>query len=70
MYNPKLRRRLARVQVPALVVWGENDPIMDLDYGQAYAQSLASARFALIPQIDQPERLVALVKEFMKGLPR
>src|SRR5207245_8925052 len=72
--DPKLRRRLARVGMPALVVWGENDRIVDPDYGRAYAQSLPHARFTLIPeaghlpQIEQPERLLTLVWEFADSI--
>src|SRR6266566_388283 len=74
MRDPKLRRRLARVRIPALVVWGESDGVVDPDYGRAYAQSLPNARFALIPeaghlpQIEQPERLLTLVWEFADGI--
>ena len=74
MRDPKLRRRLGRVRIPALVVWGESDGVVDADYGRAYAQSLPNARFALIPeaghvpQIEQPERLLALVWEFADSI--
>ncbi len=74
MGDPKLRRRLARVRIPALVVWGESDGVADPDYGRAYAQSLPNARFELIPeaghlpQIEQPERLLTLVWEFADGI--
>lgn len=69
--DPKLRRRLARVEIPALVVWEEEDNILAPDYGRAYAQALPNARFALIPeaghlpQMDQPELLLSLVQEFI-----
>jgi pimeloyl-ACP methyl ester carboxylesterase len=74
MSDPKLRRRLARVRIPALVVWGESDGVVDPDYGRAYAQSLPNARFELIPeaghlpQIEQPERLLTLIVEFADGI--
>ncbi len=74
MGDPKLRRRLRRVRIPALVVWGESDRVIDSDYGRAYAQAFPNARFALIPeaghlpQIEQPERLLNLIWEFADGL--
>ena len=74
MGDPKLRRRLARVRIPALVVWGESDGVVDPDYGRAYAQSLPQARFELIPeaghlpQIEQPERLLTRVWEFADSI--
>jgi 2-polyprenyl-6-methoxyphenol hydroxylase-like FAD-dependent oxidoreductase len=73
--DSKLRRRLARVSIPVLCIWGENDIIVSPTYGRAYAQSFPNAHFELIPeaghlsQIDQPERLLALVREFMDSIP-
>jgi pimeloyl-ACP methyl ester carboxylesterase len=73
MYDVKLRRRLALVKAPALVVWGENDTIIPSGYGRAYAASLFNARFELIPeaghlpQMDQPERLLNVVREFLNS---
>lgn len=75
MGDRKLRRRLRRVSIPALVVWGESDRVIDPDYGRAYTQSLPHARFELIPeaghlpQIEQPERLLKLVQEFADSIP-
>ena len=74
MRDPKLRRRLGRVAIPALVVWGESDGVVDPDHGRAYAQSLPNARFTLIPeaghlpQIEQPGRLLTLVWEFADSI--
>jgi len=74
MADRKLRRRLARVKIPALIVWGESDGVVDPDYGRAYAQALPNARFELIPeaghlpQIEQPARLLKLVWEFADSI--
>lgn len=75
MGDRKLRRRLRRVSIPALVVWGESDRVIDPDYGRAYAQALPHARFELIPeaghlpQLEQPELLLKLVQEFADSIP-
>jgi pimeloyl-ACP methyl ester carboxylesterase len=72
--DPKLRRRLTRVKIPTLCLWGENDRIVSPDYGRAYAQALPNARFELIPeaghlpQIEQPERLLTIVKGFVDSI--
>jgi pimeloyl-ACP methyl ester carboxylesterase len=72
--DPKLRRRLRRVNIPALVVWGESDRIADPEYGRAYAQALPNARFELIPeaghlpQLEQPQRLLTLIWEFADSI--
>ena len=73
--DPKLRRRLGRVRIPVLCAWGENDSIVTPDYGRAYAQSFPNARFELIQdaghlaQIDQPEHMLNVVREFVGSIP-
>lgn len=73
MCDPKLCRRLGRVTIPALVVWGESDGVVDTDYGRAYAAALPNAQFKIIPeaghlpQIEQPQRLLNLVSSFTKS---
>ncbi len=68
--DPRLQRRLGHVKIPVLVVWGESDRVADLEYGRIYAQSFSNARFETIPeaghlpQIEQPERLLTLVRTF------
>jgi pimeloyl-ACP methyl ester carboxylesterase len=64
LHNPKLRRRLARIDVPTLVVWGESDGWVSVDYGRAFAQAIPGARFAPIPRaghfpyLEQPDAFV------------
>lgn len=68
--DPKLQRRLRNVKIPVLVAWGESDRVADLEYGRVYAQSFPNARFEPIPeaghlpQIEQPERLFTIVRQF------
>ncbi|MFF0061499.1 alpha/beta fold hydrolase [Streptomyces sp. NPDC005279] len=70
MHDPELRRRLRSVEVPVLVTWGRQDGIVSPAYGRAYAESFAAARFELVedaghfPQIEQPTRLLGLIREF------
>jgi pimeloyl-ACP methyl ester carboxylesterase len=70
MHDPTLLGRLGGVTVPAAVVWGEADGIVDVGYGQAYAEALG-ASFTLIegaghlPHIEQPERTLAAVTSFL-----
>ena len=71
MYNPQLKRWLARIAVPTLVVWGAADGIVKPQYGEAYARLIPGARFALIanaghhPEIEQPEQFAELVSDFL-----
>ena len=49
LYDPKLRQRLHRVDLPTLVLWGANDRVVNLDYGRALAGTLPSASLEVIP---------------------
>jgi pimeloyl-ACP methyl ester carboxylesterase len=64
MADPALLGRLGSIDVPALVLWGEADRIVDVDYGRAFAAAIPGARFEVleraghVPQMEAPERLV------------
>jgi pimeloyl-ACP methyl ester carboxylesterase len=57
---------LARVKVPALVVWGESDPWLEPRFADAYAARLPDARLELVPAaghwpwLDRPELVTRL----------
>lgn len=74
MTDPHLRRRLAAVTVPTLVLWGESDGIVTPAYGRAHAAAVPGARFALLPgaghlpQLETPDRLHAEIDRFTAGL--
>jgi pimeloyl-ACP methyl ester carboxylesterase len=69
--DPKLLIRLARVRVPVLVLWGENDVIVPPDFGRAYAEALPDARFELIPGAghvpmrEAPDMTYELIRSFL-----
>jgi pimeloyl-ACP methyl ester carboxylesterase len=71
MFNPQLKRWLARIAVPTLVLWGGSDRIVTPDYGHAYARLIPGARFAVIdnaghhPEIEQPDAFADLVAGFI-----
>ncbi|GAA3433762.1 alpha/beta fold hydrolase [Kutzneria kofuensis] len=72
MYDPKLRRRLRRVQAPALVVWGEQDGIATVDYGRSYSEAFPRGRFVLapgaghFPHIEAAALTAAAIEEFVR----
>lgn len=59
MHDPTLRARLAGLSLPTLILWGESDGIVDVDYGRRYAAATHGSRFEIIakaghfPQIEQ-----------------
>ena len=70
MVDASLGGRLGRVQVPALVVWGDSDRIVDPDYGLAFAAAIPGAQFRVlaatghVPQLESPAELLAAVLDF------
>ena len=54
MYNPQLRRWLARIKVPTLALWGESDGIVKPSYGRAYSALIPGAQFATIDAAGHP----------------
>ena len=72
MYNPQLKRWLARIAVPTLVLWGEQDGIVTPDYGRAYAALIPGARFETVaraahsPHLEQPDAFVDRVAGFLE----
>ncbi len=72
MHNPKLKRRLHRIQVPTLVVWGKSDGIVAPDYGKAYSKMIKGAKFATIakaghyPHLEQPEAFMKAISGFVR----
>ena len=75
MHDPKLKQRLHRIGVPALVLWGEADRIVLPDYGRAYAAALPSARFETMaraghfPHVEAPDDFANRVLAFMETAP-
>ena len=64
MADPTLVGRLGTLEVPTLVLWGESDGIVDIDYGRAYAAAIPLARFQLLaetghsPQLETPDQVI------------
>jgi pimeloyl-ACP methyl ester carboxylesterase len=72
MFNPRLPYFLPRVDRPTLIVWGRQDRIVPPICGEQYRRLLPNATLRLIdncghlPQLEQPDRLVALVRDFLE----
>src|SRR5215471_18709844 len=73
MADPDLRARLAAIACPTLVLWGEDDRIVDPEYGRAYAAAIPGARFeplpgtGHLPQLETPEQLMRAVWDFAEA---
>jgi pimeloyl-ACP methyl ester carboxylesterase len=72
-HNPKLRRRLRRIDVPTLLLWGANDQFVTPGYyGEAYRDAIPGARLETIekaghlPHIEQPAVVVQWIRTFIE----
>lgn len=72
MYNQTLPHLLGGVNIPALVVWGEDDKVVPRSAGERYAALLPRARLETVQraghcvEMEQPEALFALVRPFIE----
>ncbi len=72
LHSAKLRHRLHRVDVPTLFIRGASDGLVSADYLARYAALIPGATIVTIPeaghapQIEQPERFVEIVQDFLK----
>jgi pimeloyl-ACP methyl ester carboxylesterase len=70
LHDPKLKGRLHRIRVPALVLWGAGDRIASPGYGRAFAEAIPGARYQEIPNaghfphLEQPDALARQIAAF------
>jgi pimeloyl-ACP methyl ester carboxylesterase len=71
-YNPKLAKRLGRIQCPTLLVWGDDDKLVPPAYGEAYRQHIPGAELKLIakcghmPMFEREAEFVDIIANFCK----
>jgi pimeloyl-ACP methyl ester carboxylesterase len=67
MADPGLHERLGALEIPTLVLWGDSDGIVDLDYGRAYAAAIPFSRFQVLPetghspQLETPDQVIKAI---------
>ncbi|MBI3076245.1 MAG: alpha/beta fold hydrolase [Deltaproteobacteria bacterium] len=72
-HNPKLPRRLGRIRVPTLILWGRHDHLIPSAVGQAYEQAIPGARLVFIeeaghsPLREAPEACAKAIIPFLRG---
>jgi pimeloyl-ACP methyl ester carboxylesterase len=66
-FDPHLRRRLARVQCPTLVLWAEHDRLIPPVYGEAYRDAIPGSELQIIPDcghmapVERPDEIAAAI---------
>ena len=66
-----LAKRLHRIEVPTLVVWGKQDALISSVYAAEFRRRIAGSRVEVIdqcghiPQMEQLDQTLALVRDFL-----
>lgn len=69
--NPELGKWLHRVNVPTLLVWGENDGLVPSSFAEAYRANIPGAKLVMIPKAghapfeEQPDAFLAAFDDFL-----
>ena len=72
LHNPGLRRWLHRVDLPTLVLWGEQDRFARPAYGRSLTSALPAAELMLIqgaghyPEIEQSEAVIRAIDALVR----
>jgi pimeloyl-ACP methyl ester carboxylesterase len=73
LYDPLLRRRLARITAPTLLCWGEHDRLAPLACAEAWAKEIPGATLRIfgasghLPHVEEPEATAGAVIEFAEA---
>ena len=71
MYSQTLPHLLGGVRTPTLLIWGDDDKIVPLSAGHAYAKALPSATLTTVPacghfaEMEQPDAVAKLAIDFI-----
>lgn len=70
MPGDTLYKKLPQIQQPTLIIWGENDPWISVEYAHRFAAEIPQTQLAIlpncghVPQEENPEEVVQLVRAF------
>ena len=71
MHDPSLIHLLPRVEVPTLVIWGEDDRIVPISAGERIAEAMPNARLEVVsgaghlPHIEKPGDVISLLRHHL-----
>jgi pimeloyl-ACP methyl ester carboxylesterase len=77
LYDPLLRRRLARIATPTLLCWGAHDRLAPLNpCGQTWVKEIPGATLRVfddsghVPHVEEPEAVARTVLDFARAVER
>ena len=68
-----ITEKISGFQIPTLLIWGKNDKLIPLRYGEEY-QKILSCELKVIkkcghtPFLEQPKEFISIVKDFLKNV--
>jgi pimeloyl-ACP methyl ester carboxylesterase len=71
-YDPKLERRLAWLQCPTLIVWGENDRLIPPAYANAFGRAIPNSTVVVLegtghmPMFEKSEEWCKVITGFLQ----
>ena len=71
MHDPSLIHLLPRVEVPTLIIWGENDRLIPVNAGERIAEAMPNTRLEVIagaghlPHIEKPDEVIPLLQQHL-----
>ncbi len=74
--EPKFTAQLPKISVPTLVVTSDNDHLIPAELSELIAEKIKTAKLTIlpgaghIPFMEQPEKAVEVVVDFLKHLPK
>jgi len=63
--------KLQLITIPTLIVWGENDPVIPIEYARSFVSGINDCRFykmigcAHTPYVEKPEKFFQIVSDFL-----
>ena len=67
-----ISQKLSSINLPTLIIWGENDPVIPIKYASSFVTGINDCRFikmlgcAHTPYVEMPDKFYKLVYEFLK----
>ncbi|MCS5599620.1 MAG: alpha/beta hydrolase, partial [Rhodospirillales bacterium] len=70
-YNPDLAKWLHRIDIPTLILWGDQDKIFPAEYATAFKELIPHAQIEIlnqcghVPHMDRPDEFYPRLKSFL-----
>ena len=74
LYNPHLAKWLHRIDMPTLILWGDDDKVIPPAYGKAFAELIPQSRLEVIrncghlAHIERKDEFVGHITRFIAGI--